>query len=161
MNPDSVRLRPMPQWLSSLSSEAVAPGSGAAVCLAMALAAACAAKSLAVTAKHAPLTESLQARRARLERLGQRSLAAADADAVAFAGFLHHKDPDHSRALLEASRAMREIARELDEQLQGLEAVVHPIAATDLVAARELLATVSRIQARLAQENDRATASLE
>ena len=144
--------------LTSLASDRISPGSGTAAAAAMAFAAACAGKALAVSRKHRPADVRTTAAEGRLNDIVRRSLERADADSTCFEEFIHRKDPHTARALISADEETQALARELAVLLHEIEPVVHPIMAGDALAARALLEAANRIQLRIGAENRRAAA---
>lgn len=152
--------RTLSQILTSLASEAVSPGSGAAAAATLAFAAACAGKALAISRKHRPADDAAKAAEARLADLVKRALERADLDSALFAAFLHQKTAQAAAELLQADASTQALARELDTTLNEIDAAIHPIVAGDMAAARILLSAASLIQARIRAENQRAAREL-
>jgi hypothetical protein len=146
--------------LRALASDRISPGSGTAAAGAMAFAAACAAKALAISRKHRAPDEVALAAQTTLGALMAKSLARADVDSARFEDFLRHKNQQTARALIEADRETQALAAELGVLLDRVEPLVHPVVAGDIFAARALLDAATRIQARICEENERAAASL-
>jgi hypothetical protein len=153
----STELRPLGELLAALSGGHISPGSGTAAAAAMAFAAACAAKALAVSRKHRAADEVALAAETQLRQIITRSLERADVDSARFEAFLHHKNQQTARALILADEETQALATELDLVLDRIEPGVHPVVAGDILAARALLDAAARIQARICEENQRAT----
>jgi formiminotetrahydrofolate cyclodeaminase len=150
--------RSLSDLLAALASDHISPGSGTAAAAAMAFAAACAAKALAVSRKHRAADEVALAAQTQLTQIVARSLQRAEVDSALFEAFLHHKNQQTARALLEADEQTQGIAAELLVVLDRIEPGVHPVVSGDIVAARALLEAAARIQARICEENRRAAA---
>jgi formiminotetrahydrofolate cyclodeaminase len=142
--------------LTSLASDAVSPGSGAAAAVTLAFAAACAGKALAISRKHRPAEVYMNAAEKRLADIVRSSLERADADASLFESFIHHKDREAAEALVRADEATQALSRELAAVLDEIGSAVHPVVAGDIAAARVLLSAASQIEARIRAENQQA-----
>lgn len=152
--------RTLDEVLTALRSDAVSPGAGAAAAVTLAFAAACTGKALAISRKHLPTNDAANAVTARLAELMSRALGRADVDATLFASFMHHKSAPTAAELLRADAQTQALARELDSILNEIDAVIHPIVAGDIAAARILLSAAGLIQARIRAENQRAAREL-
>ncbi len=126
----------------------------------MAFAAACAGKALAISRKHRAADEVALATETQLQEIVRKSLERADVDSARFADFLHHKNQQTARALIEADQETQALAAELLVLLDRIEPGVHPVVSGDILAARALLEAAARIQDRICEENQRAAASL-
>ena len=148
------------ELLAALASDHIAPGSGTAGAAAMAFAAACAGKALAISRRHRALDEVALAAQTQLQEIVRKSLERADVDSARFEDFLRHKNQQTARALLEADEQTQALAAELGAVLDRIEPGVHPVVAGDILAARALLEAATRIQERICDENRRAAALL-
>jgi hypothetical protein len=126
----------------------------------MAFAAACAGKALAISRKHRAADEVALAAQTQLQEIVRKSLERAGVDSARFADFLHHKNQQTARALIEADRETQALAAELLVLLDRIEPGVHPVVSGDILAARALLEAAARIQDRICEENRRAAALL-
>jgi hypothetical protein len=123
--------------------------------MALALAAACAGKALAISKKHRPAPENMKIAEERLKVLVRRALERADADARFFEQFTHHRDAGSAQELLEADAMSQSLAHELAGVLDEVEPTIHPVVASDIAAARTLLAAASAVEERIQAENER------
>lgn len=126
----------------------------------MAFAAACAGKALAISRKHRAADEVALAAQTQLQEIVRKSLERADIDSARFADFLHHKNQQTARALIEADQQTQALAAQLRVLVDRIEPGVHPVVAGDILAARALLEAAARIQDRICEENRRAAALL-
>jgi formiminotetrahydrofolate cyclodeaminase len=154
-NPQSLN-----ELLAALASDRISPGSGTAGAAAMAFAAACAGKALAISSKHRAADEVALAAQTQLQEIVRKSLQRADIDSARFADFLHHKNQQTARALIEADQQTQALAAELRVLVDRIEPRVHPVVSGDILAARALLEAAARIQDRICEENRRAAALL-
>jgi hypothetical protein len=152
--------QPLSELLAALASDHISPGSGTAGAIAMAFAAACAGKALAISRKHRAADEVALAAQTQLQEIVRKSLERAGVDSARFADFLHHKNQQTARALIEADRETQALAAELLVLLDRIEPGVHPVVSGDILAARALLEAAARIQDRICEENRRAAALL-
>jgi formiminotetrahydrofolate cyclodeaminase len=148
--------RTLDDVLTALASDAVSPGSGAAAAVTMAFAAACAGKALAISRKHRPAEDYVNAAELRLKEIVRASLERADADATLFENFIHHKNQQTAQALLRADEAAQGLSRELSEVLDKIGPTIHPVVAGDIAAARALLSAASQVESRIRGENQKA-----
>jgi len=133
-------------FVELVSSDHVAPGAGAAGALTLALAAACIAKAVSVSLKHAPDDSCLSIALPSLKKLRDCALQGADADAHAFANFVRDRSDDNARALAEAGEAIDHLMDALSLIIEEVESHIRANMAGDLVAAKALLAAVRTIQ---------------
>jgi S-adenosylmethionine:diacylglycerol 3-amino-3-carboxypropyl transferase len=126
----------------------------------MAFAAACAGKALAISRKHRAADEVALAAQTQLQEIVRKSLERADIDSARFADFLHHKNQQTARALIEADQQTQALAAQLRVLVDRIEPGVHPVVSGDILAARALLQAAARIQDRICEENRRAAALL-
>jgi formiminotetrahydrofolate cyclodeaminase len=148
--------RTLADVLTALASDAISPGSGAAAAVTMAFAAACAGKALAISRKHRPAGEDMNAAEQRLADIVRLSLERADADAKLFESFIHHKNQQTAHALLRADEAAQGLTRELNTLLDKIEPTIHPVVAGDIAAARALLHAAITVESRIRGENQKA-----
>jgi formiminotetrahydrofolate cyclodeaminase len=146
------------ELLAALASDHISPGSGTAGAAAMAFAAACAGKALAISRKHRAADEVALAAQTQLQEIVRKSLERADVDSARFEDFLHYKNQQTARALIEADQETQALAAELLVLLDRIEPGVHPVVSGDILAARALLGAAARIQDRICEENRRAAA---
>jgi formiminotetrahydrofolate cyclodeaminase len=135
-------------FVSSLSSDAVSPGAGAAGAVVLAIACGCAAKAATLSQRHVEQPETLADAARRLGALRDEALTAADEDAAAFAAQLRSEDAEAGNRLLACGANVLRIADALEGECVGLQGRVHATLAGDLVAAASLLAAARRIQFR-------------
>jgi S-adenosylmethionine:diacylglycerol 3-amino-3-carboxypropyl transferase len=154
-NPQSLN-----ELLAAIASDHISPGSGTAAAAAMAFAAACAGKALAISRKHHAPDEVALAAQTQLQEIVRKSLERAQVDSARFEDFVHHKDEQSARALIDADQQTQALAAELRVLLDRIEPGVHPVVSGDILAARELLQAAVRIQDRICEENRRAAALL-
>lgn len=152
--------QPLSELLAALASDHISPGSGTAGAAALAFAAACAGKALAISRKHRAADEVALAAQTQLTQIVRKALERADVDSARFADFLHHKNPQTARALIEADQETQALAAELLVLLDRIEPGVHPVVSGDILAARALLEAAARILDRICEENRRAAALL-
>lgn len=105
------------EFLDALASAAVLPGAGAAGGVALALAAACAEKAVAITRRHDanPALEELQKQ---LADLGERALELGQQDALQFKQQLKSNDSEAARKLLRTDYTILDACQALDRLLQ-------------------------------------------
>jgi len=152
--------RPLGELLAALASDHISPGSGTAGAAAMAFAAACAAKALAISRKHGAAAEPALVAQGRLTEIIAKCLRRADVDSACFEAFIHHRNQQTALALINADQDTQALAVELLNLLDQVEPAVHPVVAGDILAARVLLNAATRIQARICDENRQAAAGL-
>jgi formiminotetrahydrofolate cyclodeaminase len=148
-----LREQSVTEMVASIAGGSAAPGSRSAAALVLALAGASAHKSLAITRKHRPLSADQELATVHLTEILDRSLQAAERDAERFRVFLHDRDAATAHALMESDRAVLELAAELSGVLAEIEPGIHPIARSDLAAARILLTAAGELQALAAADN--------
>jgi formiminotetrahydrofolate cyclodeaminase len=152
----SLKVRTLEDVLTRLASDAVSPGSGAAAAVTLAFAAACAGKALAISRKHRPAEDYVNAAEKRLAEIVRASLERADADGKLFESFIHTKDRKAADALLQADDAAQSLTRELTTVLDEIAGTIHPVVAGDMAAARALLGAASVVEERIRTENQKA-----
>jgi formiminotetrahydrofolate cyclodeaminase len=152
----SLKDKTLEDLLARLASDAVSPGSGAAAAVTLAFAAACAGKALAISRKHRPAEDYVNAAEKRLADIVRASLERADADGKYFESFIHTKDRKAADALLQADEAAQSLTRELTTVLDEIAGTIHPVVAGDIAAARALLGAASVVQERIRAENQKA-----
>lgn len=126
------------RFLELLASDAALPGAGAAGGVALALAAACAGKAIAVSRRHdsSPALAGLQVE---LRRIVELALDLGQQDAICFKQQLKAEDPDAARALLRTDYTMLDVCRGLERLLEDNRDLVRDNMAGDWKAARALL----------------------
>jgi formiminotetrahydrofolate cyclodeaminase len=124
-------------FATALASDAPLPGSGAAGGTALALAAACAGKAVAITRKHQSslVLEKLQTQ---LERIRDSALTLADHDALQFKCLLQSDTPAATNALLVTDYTILDTCRALDTLLQEHMHLIADNVVGDWKAARAL-----------------------
>jgi hypothetical protein len=134
----ALRLCAMGEFLDSLASDAILPGAGAAGGVALALAAACAGKAVAVTRKHdsSPALAGLQVQ---LARMAEQALTLGQQDALQFKQQLKSDDPQDTNALLRTDHTILDVCRTLDRLLQDNSDLIADNMSGDWKAARALL----------------------
>jgi formiminotetrahydrofolate cyclodeaminase len=152
--------RTLGELLAALASDHISPGSGTAAAAAMAFAAACAGKALAISRKHGPAAEPALVAQGRLTEIIAKCLRRADVDSTCFEAFIQHRNQQTALALINADQDTQALAVELLNLLDQIEPAVHPVVAGDILAARVLLNAAARIQARICDENRQAAAGL-
>ena len=133
------------ELLTSIGSNAVSPGAGAAGAIAVALAAACAHKAASVSLKHRPDDAELQAALITFQAIEQQALTDGERDAEAFSTLMHERTHVAvDRLICEEERLGHLIAK-----LKGtIDAIVPRIQANmsgDIVAAKALVEAGQRI----------------
>jgi formiminotetrahydrofolate cyclodeaminase len=133
-----LRLCAIGEFVDALASDAVLPGAGAAGGVALALAAACARKAVAITRRHDanPLLEELQKQ---LADLAQEALELGQQDALQFKLTLKSDDPQAATELLRTDYTIIDACQALDRLLQDNRALIADNMAGDWKAARALL----------------------
>jgi len=129
-----------------ISSNAIAPGAGAAGAVTLALAAACGAKAVSISLKHAPLDVRLSAALTRFEKLRGCALQGADADSQAFAEFVRQRSAAGARELVETGEVMAHLIDALFLVIDEVAPHVRPSMTGDLIAARALAIAARTIQ---------------
>jgi formiminotetrahydrofolate cyclodeaminase len=126
------------EFLAALASAAILPGAGAAGGVALALAAACAEKAVAITRKHAanPALEELQEQ---LASLGKRALELGQRDALQFKQQLKSNDSEAAQELLRTDYTILDACQALDRLLQDNRDLVADNMSGDWKAAHALL----------------------
>jgi hypothetical protein len=129
-----------------ISSSEIAPGAGAAGAVTLALGAACGAKAVSVSLKHAPEDTNLSVALTRFEKLRGCALQGADTDSQAFAEFVRHRTAAGARGLVETGDAMAHLIDALFLMIEEVEPHVRPSMTGDLIAARALATAARTIQ---------------
>jgi hypothetical protein len=134
----ALRLCAVGEFIDSLASDAILPGAGAAGGVALALAAACAGKAVAISRKHdsSPALAGLQVQ---LARMAEQALTLGQQDAIQFKQQLKSDDPDAANALLRTDRTILDACRTLDRLLQDNSDAIADNMSGDWKAARALL----------------------
>jgi formiminotetrahydrofolate cyclodeaminase len=123
--------------VTALASDAMSPGAGSAGGTALALAAACAGKAVAITRKHQS-SRALEKLQKQLEHIRESALTLADRDAVQFKCLLQSDTPAAANALLMTDHTMLDTCRVLDTLLQEHSHLIADNVAGDWKAARAL-----------------------
>lgn len=125
-------------FLDALASDAILPGAGAAGGVALALAAACAGKAIAITRRHDgnPRLVGLQSE---LMQLAGRALTLGQQDALQFKQQLKSDEPEAAQALLRTDHTLIDACRSLERLLDDNRDLIADNMAGDWKAARALL----------------------
>lgn len=125
-------------FLDALASDAILPGAGAAGGVALALAAACAGKAIAITRRHDgnPRLVGLQSE---LVQLAGRALTLGQQDALQFKQQLKTDEPEAAQALLRTDHTLIDACRSLERLLDDNRDLIADNMAGDWKAARALL----------------------
>lgn len=125
-------------FLDALASDAILPGAGAAGGVALALAAACAGKAVAITRRHNgnPRLVGLQSE---LAQLAGRALTLGQQDALQFKQQLRSDAADATHALLRTDHTLVDACRNLERLLDDNRDLIADNMAGDWKAARALL----------------------
>lgn len=134
------------EFLSALASDAMLPGAGAAGGVALALAAACAGKAVAITLMHiddsadaSPNDKAaLENLQSRLNFLTETALILGENDALQLRYMFQTRDPADARLLLDTDYTMLSTCDELDQLLQDHEPLIVDSMRGDWTAARAL-----------------------
>jgi hypothetical protein len=144
--------REVGELIAAIGSDAIAPGSGPAAAVALALAAGCAAKACAVTLKHHPKALLLAGTHKNLIRIWRAALAGADRDAELFERMSASEKPAATE-LLRVGDEFQQLAVELLELIDAIEPKIGNELTGDLAAARLLADAARHIQVRNTLEN--------
>jgi hypothetical protein len=142
------------ECLEILSSDAPSVGCGSAAAIALALAAGCAAKAAAVTAKREP-GERMRAAQRELETLGRDALAAAQQETQRFVRFVRDRRAENLEPLISAESELEQICSKVLDRVAALEREVDDRVSGDLVGARALCEAFLSIERRNRVENSR------
>ncbi len=134
----ALKLCTVGEFLAVLASDAMLPGAGAAGGIALALAAACAGKAVAITRRHDVRSALLANLQMQLTRIAEQALVLAQTDAIQFKQQLVSGDPAASDALLHTGHTILEACRTLDRILCDNEHHIADNMAGDWKAARAL-----------------------
>lgn len=121
-----------------LCSESAEAGSGTAGSIAVALAAGCAAKAAAISAKRSESGQELQQLSETLCVMAEEALAGADQESRRFVETLHAKNARSERKLLDTERTLISLAERLMQLLEEVEPRVDHELQGDMLAARAL-----------------------
>lgn len=135
------------ELLDVLASDEIMPGAGTAGGIALALAAACAGKAVAITLRHEPACSALLALQHQLSQLRTEALALAEADALQFKHFLKSESPQATEALRSTDTQLVEHSQRLELLLDQHEARIAENMAGDWQAARALSRACRLIEA--------------
>jgi hypothetical protein len=133
------------ELIDAISGKGLAPGSGAAGAVTLALSAACTAKAAAISAKHQAANADLQRLQEIAEQVAQFALAGADRDAQAFATFIKEHTVGTAMALLREGDRTTHLIDVLAATVDRLTPQIEATMAGDLVAARTLMAAARTI----------------
>ncbi len=146
--PERLGAMPIDALVAKLGSDAITPGAGAAGAIVLALAAACASKAIAITAKHRALPAALVDAARSIEELRGAALHGADEDVERFRTYLLHRDAETADELRESDRTLLELCDSLKEIVDRISADVHDVVAGDISAARVLTQAAAAIHLR-------------
>jgi formiminotetrahydrofolate cyclodeaminase len=145
MQPASLADLPMSKLTELICSNSVAPGSGAAAALTLALAAACGGKAVSISLKHSDDAE-LHRALDRFQELYRYALQEADDDAAAFAAWVEDRSADSIEELIESEEKMARLVNALLVTISQVEPFVRANMVGDLVAAKALARAAKTIQ---------------
>jgi hypothetical protein len=146
----------MEQILDELCSSSAALGCGTASCIALALAAGCAAKAASLTIS--PDTrghEVLLEKKARLQHLARQVLERADEESRRFQFVVHSEQAAGERRLLQLETDLAGLADELPELIDEITALAGESARGDLLAATWLHSSAGMIVRQNRLETER------
>jgi hypothetical protein len=126
------------ELLEALASDAMMPGAGTAGGIALALAAACAGKAVAISLRHDVDCSELHALQLQFSDLRNGALALAEADALQFKRYLKSNDPVDTDALLNTDSKLVAESHRLDALLRAHEHRIAQNMTGDWQAARAL-----------------------
>jgi hypothetical protein len=126
------------EFVELLASDAILPGAGAAGGVALALAAACAGKAVAVSRRH-DSEPKLVGFTVQCATIAEQALVLGRQDAIQFKEQLKSDDPAATTALLRTDYTLLDACRELDRLLQDNKELIADNMAGDWKAARALL----------------------
>lgn len=132
------------ELLDGLASNAIIPGAGTAGGVALALAAACAGKAVAITLLHDADNRTLNELQQELAALRESALALAEADALLFRQHLKYGDPQVAEQLLRTDHQILSGCRQLDVLLEENAGSINATMRGDWLAAKALI-TASRL----------------
>lgn len=133
-----LRLCAIGEFLEALASDAVLPGAGAAGGIALALAAGCAGKAVAITRRHDANPQLVELQE-QLARMTDEALALGHQDALQFKRQLKSDDPGAATALLRTDYTILDACQALERLLQDHRDAIADNMAGDWKAARALL----------------------
>jgi len=133
-------------FLRDLSSDDGRTGSGAAGEIALALAAACAAKAAAITLKHSPGNAQLVQARSQLLAHIDAAMEGSDNDSERFLQFLRHPSRIAAQNVISVDEKLLNHVEELATILESMDPQIRQNVAGDLVAARALSVAARTIQ---------------
>lgn len=126
------------ELLDALASDAVMPGAGTAGGIALALAAACAGKAVAITLRHDVDNAELAALKQQFADMKQHALHLAEADALQFQRYLQSANAQTTQALLHTDNKLVDESRRLAQLLDQHEHLIADNMKGDWQAARAL-----------------------
>lgn len=146
MKGDSFADLPLRTLLEHIASARIAPGSGAAGAITLALGAACAAKAVSITLKRASDDPRLQRTHADFEALARHAVRGAEVDSEAFEQFIHDNAGRGAAGLIMSGHAIARLIQTLDRMIEDVEPLIDPGLAGDLIAAKALAIAAKTIQ---------------
>jgi formiminotetrahydrofolate cyclodeaminase len=139
---------PVETLVTRLGSDAMTPGAGAAGAITLALAAGCASKAIAITAKHRTLPPALVDAARSIARLQEAALHGADEDVEHFRAYLKHRSAETAEELRQSDESLRDLCESLKALIDRISGDVHEIVAGDISAARVLTEAAVSIHLR-------------
>jgi formiminotransferase-cyclodeaminase len=141
--------------IEAIASDRIAPGSGSAAAVGLALAAACAGKAVAISCKHHP-NSALARAKDLLTQIAVHALAGADEDASRFHAFIGKQDSCSAHELLDAAHRLRQLGSTLIRAIEECSADILPNVQADITAARALCNAFFQIETNNLIDNQRA-----
>jgi formiminotetrahydrofolate cyclodeaminase len=151
-HPSDVRDLTVVEVLDAIGSAQPSSGAGISAALTLALATACALKAIHVTLKHTD-DAKLRDRGQRLERQRDRAVDRARVDAELFQRYLKTKEPRDAALLVKAAEDFQALAREVLEEIEGLDSCVRPTVVADVTAALALHSAAMQIEGVILHES--------
>ena len=144
--PRDLAQQPFVQILRDMASTQVAPGAGAAGGLCLALAAACGAKAVAISATRHPQDGRFVEPAQKLAEIMRLALVAAARDAHRFEDYTHDRSPESITCLIAAGEEFERLIKALQEVLAETDPYVDPVMKGDVRAALALCEAALVIQ---------------
>jgi formiminotetrahydrofolate cyclodeaminase len=138
--------------LEAIGSAQPSSGAGIAAAISLALATACALKAVNISLKHTD-DPALRACAERLQLHRHLALDRAEVDARVFGRYLQDREPRDAALLVKAAEDFQALAREIADELKGLEARVQASVAADVSAAQSLHAAAVAIEALIMRDS--------
>ncbi len=145
-SPSSIAHLQVGELMDAIGSKQISPGAGVAGAVTLALAAACAAKAVAISMKHRPDHAGLRRSLEELQTTARFALEDADHDSEAFAAFIKIHS---SRTIAQLIREGDQLARLIDvlsHVLREIEPQIEPNMSGDMMAAHVLMDAARTIQ---------------